>query len=159
MQDILTGLENAPAWPIVAIGLVLIIVDVLLTNDSYLAWIGVSVFGVALLNAYGMPGMVQLIGFPIILFVTLVHVRAFFISTSEPRDLSVTPERLRGCMGTVIDIKEDDPALGRIAVVDHGEWRCRTQTGERLSTQGRVRVIGNEGLTLLVDLDPGDQAS
>ncbi len=82
MFDFIQLLENSPAWIIVTVGIVLIIIDVLVTSDSYLAWIGFAVIGVAGLNALDAPGSVQLGAFPVLTVISLAVVRRFFIKTS-----------------------------------------------------------------------------
>ena len=158
MTQLLELIETTSPWAILAAGIVLIIVDVLVTNDSWLAWIGSAVLGVGVFNAFDAPGVVQLIAFPILVVIALVLVRPIMVRTSQPRDQSTRVEDLLGCSGTVLDIKEDSPSEGRAAMVGHGEWRIRHENGVPLCANERIWVTGIDGLTLLVSREADEES-
>lgn len=153
MLDFIQVLESTPAWTIVTVGIILVIIDVLITSDSYLAWIGFAVIGVAGLNALDAPGSVQLGAFPVLTVISLAVVRRFFIKTSILQDQSANVENIIGASGTVLDVFKTASGSGNARINGHGEWRIRTSEGKEIKPLDKVRVVGRDGLTLIVSLE------
>lgn len=152
MDQALNSIDAMPAWLLVSIGISLVLLDVLITSDSYLAWVGGGVLGAGLLDAIGAPPLLQVIAFPAITLILLTQVRRLV----HPPNSSAEPDELRALRhttGRVLDVAESSELEGRVVITGKGEWRYRAVAGVP-GPGDRVRVVDNEGLVVLVEIAP-----
>lgn len=154
MGAILQQIEATPALLILAAGVVLIALDIFLTNDTFIAWIGASLLGVGALNAMDLPGVVQLSAFPVLLIACVALIRPLILKTTTPEDQSLNPDDFLGKTASLLDCKDDAPHEGRAIVTGCGEWRVRHVDGKSILKDDVYYVVGRDGFTLLIDRDP-----
>ncbi|CAG0954665.1 hypothetical protein PHYC_00395 [Phycisphaerales bacterium] len=67
---------------------------------------------------------------------------------------------LKDATGVILDVSGSAPGEGRAVIQDHGEWRVIAgQRDYQLTTGERIRVVGKEGLVLLVEPAPRSVSS
>lgn len=119
----------------------LIIIAFLLLGIYVARTVGVIDVGTALAIASGVGGFIAII--------------AYLIIKTHAKKPEVGPEALVGVVGQVI---EDLNPEGTILV--EGEiWRARSGSGERIPRGSAVRVVGVDGLTLIVEPYSSGEAS
>ena len=153
MEALLHQIEATPALLILAVGVVLIALDIFLTNDTFVAWIGASLLGVGALNALDLPGIVQLSAFPVLLISCVALIRPLVLKTTTPKDQSLNPDDLLGKTASLLECKDEAPHEGRAVVTGYGEWRVRHFDGKSILKDEVYFVVGRDGFTLLIDND------
>jgi len=144
-------LESIPFWIFIAIGLALIAVDVYLTNDNHVMWVGVAVIATAIASMARLPGEYQVLVFIATLIGCMVYVRRLVARIPRVEDQASSVLDLQDAIGTVLHVSDTSPPEARALIRDHGEWRVICEVKDHRFAQGeRVRVVGREGLVLVV---------
>jgi membrane protein implicated in regulation of membrane protease activity len=147
-------IEAVPFWVLLAVGLCLIGIDVYLTNDNHVMWVGVGVIAAAVAGAMRFGGEAQIVVFATTLVACILYARKLVARLPRREDQASSVVDLDHSVGTVLDVSESSPAEGRALIPDHGEWRVLSRRKEQLKPGERVRVVGREGLVLLVEPAP-----
>ena len=153
MIDLIQTIETTPSWIILTIGLSLILIDLFITSDSFLMLIGLALMAVGCMNYFGVSGNIQIASFPILLIFNLVFIRKFFLGLSFNKKESVGAHNLIGKLGKVILVNKEDGSNGKVTIPGHGEWNFCSRDNESMHLNDRVKVVGRDGLTLIVDAE------
>lgn len=134
------------------IGLALVAVDLVITSDDHLSWIGFGFLGLAALSLGGASLVTLAAAFPVVIFGSVFFVRKWIRARPRPKSDHWFRE-VSGKIGGIIVVEDDDACFGRIQIAHQGEWRCRSSNSQRLIVKGRAQVVGHDGLVLLVSMD------
>ena len=148
-------LESVSPWILVTVAIALVGVDIMLTNDDHLMWIGFALLPVAVANAIGFPGDIQVVVFAAGVAICMIYVRRLVrrLPRREPEASRVLT--LRDCAGTILDVEPSSASEGRAVIVGHGEWRVRLESSSQsLNVGQRIRVVDHEGMVLIVRTEP-----
>lgn len=145
-------IESIPLWIFLALGIALIGIDIIFTNDNHAMWIGVAVIGAGVAGAFQVGGELQLVVFVVLLFVCIVNVRRWIANLPRKAPQSSSVIDLDDKIGTVLTVSDSMPTEGRMTIREFGEWQVKWNRAEgRLVPGSEVRVVGREGLVLLVE--------
>jgi membrane protein implicated in regulation of membrane protease activity len=148
-------LESIPFWILLAAGLVLVGIDVYLTNDNHVMWVGFAVIATAIASAAHLPGEYQIIVFAGSLVACMLYVRRLVAKIPRVETQASSVIDLEGAVGTVLNPSSEAAPEARALIRDHGEWRIICEPKDHVLTPGeRVRVVGREGLVLVVSPAP-----
>lgn len=146
-------LEGIPFWVILLVGVAFVGVDVLLTNDNHLMWIGAGILATGVANAAGLSGEIQILVFVGTLLACMLYVRRLISRIPRVEDQASEAFELYDLVGTVLSSDQTGTGEGRVLIPEHGEWRVKDPLLQ-LSPGDRARVVGREGLLLLVEKIP-----
>lgn len=150
-MDFLADLfSSMSAWTWLTLALVLIIADVIALNSDYLACFGFGCAIVGLFSFAGSDGTTQVIALPVATVVASLRYPRAVRSWSKQAGPEVNSTNLVGMEGAVIDVDDANPSTGRALVRRNGEWRIRSHDGSALHARMQVRVLGHQGLVLVV---------
>jgi membrane protein implicated in regulation of membrane protease activity len=146
------AIEAIPFWYLLAAGLILVLIDMLLTNDFHLMWVGIAVGATGGANALRLPGELQLLTFVVSCGALMLYGRRVVRSLPNRAPAGSVLTDIRGACGVVLH--QTNPATGeaRAHLQEHGEWRVvSVRRDVPLAAGQRVRVVDREGLVLIVE--------
>ena len=139
----MTGLAPWTAW--VGAGLLLLAAEVL-APGFFLMWLGIAAIGAGLLTrALGLDGAAEVAVFAVLAAGSLAVGR---LTARRPRTSVNQPGA--GLVGRNAVAVGEVGATGRVRVGD-SDWPARSATGEVLPTGAALRVVGTDGMVLVVD--------
>lgn len=129
--------------------MLLIAFDAFASSTVYLGCMGASFLVIGLLDAAGLSGLMQVLAlpvvFPLLAWQAPRYMKQFMSSHEVVSDL----EEMLGKTGRVID-PSNQTGDTRAHFAGDGDWQVRTRKAESLNPGDHVRVVGNEGLGLIV---------
>ncbi len=147
IAEIFTGMSP---WTWLTLALVLIIADVIALNSDYLACLGLGFAVVGLLSFAGTDGTTQAIALPVATVIASLRYPKVARTWSRDSGKRINSTDLIGLEGTLLDVDAHNPSTGRALLRRNGEWRVRSHDGSALTTNAQVRVLGHQGLVLVV---------
>jgi len=150
MEFLANVFASMSPWTWLTIALVLIIADVNALNSDYLACFGFGCAVVGMLSLADADGTAQVIALPVASIVASLRYPRLVRSWSKQAGPAVNSTNLVGMEGTVSDVDGATPSTGRALLRRNGEWRICSHDGSALQLNTHVRVLGHQGLLLVV---------
>ncbi len=152
--DLAAALADVSPWVFLTIGVAVVFADLFLTNTFFMAWIGMAIASLGVMSWCGLSGDVMVYSFPPLVLVWALIARPLMLKASQGRRTQRKNARsLVGSTGHVLSVHDEQPSQGRMRVPGQGEWSIRTEKGLPLEEGAEVRILGREGLTLIVTAD------
>lgn len=112
-------------------------------------WFALGAAAAAIAAVLGASGMVQFYIFVGVSAVTLIFTRPLVKKKLLTKKESTNADKLIGMVGIVIQPIDNDLAQGRVNVSGL-DWAARTQDGEPIEAEQKVKICAIEGVTLIV---------
>ena len=145
---------------LVVLGIGMLILETAVPSHGLLTLGGIGVFVVGAVAYYGSPGPYLpsvAVAWPIIVVMTaaaaaygLVLVRTLMRMRRQPVPVGAGLVGIDKVVGLVGEVRADLSPLGTV-YVGRESWSARTRDGSALGRDTKVRIIGQEGLTLIVE--------
>lgn len=156
MSEVIAFLEGTVYWYWLALGLGLMIIEVIVPGVLFL-WLGIAALatGLILLAIPTMSWEIQFVVFAVLSVVSIFAGRRFVSARQEPTDhptLNRRGENFVGQMFTLVD--DTDGGRGRLQIGD-SVWAVSVQPqGAEILSGARVKVVRVDGATLVVEAAP-----
>jgi len=135
------------SWGWYALGLVLIVIELIVAPGSFLLWIGIAAGLLGLIQSWHPLGWTTELVLFALLSLATVSV-GVFVQRRRGAPRSELNERTAGLVGQVLPLDEaTGDGAGRVRVGDT-VWRV---SGPAMAKGSRVQITGVEGSTLLVE--------
>lgn len=147
-MEFFTQIDHWTWW---VIGVVLIVLE-MFAPAAFFLWMGISalITGVFLLVFPSMDWTIQLLIFSIQSVLSIVVWRKFFFHISADSDQPLLNKRAQQFVGRIFTLESDmKNGVGQVKI-DDSTWRIMAD--EDYPSQTRVKVIGEDGVNLLVSL-------
>jgi membrane-bound serine protease (ClpP class) len=145
---------------LVTIGLAMILAEPHLPSHGLLTVGGIGVFIVGAVAFYGSPGPFEAqtsVAWPVIAVMVaaaaafaIIVVQAAITVRHRPVSAEAQMVGLRNLAGTGGEVRKPLAPVGTVYASGE-EWSARTRDGGTVATGSKVRVVGQEGLTLIVE--------
>lgn len=131
------------------VALVILVAGEAITVGLTFIWFAVGALGALLVSALGGPIWLQVVVFLVLTAVTLVLVRPIAAKLLTPGVSPTNADRILGQIALVTQDIDNIAQTGEVKIAGL-VWTARSESGEVIPAQSRVRVLRIEGVKVFV---------
>ena len=139
------------------IALIILVVIEAATVGLTFIWFAVGALGALILSALGAVVWVQIAAFLALSAATLVLVRPVAVRLLKPGISRTNADRILGQTALVIQEIDNLAPSGQVKIAGQ-VWTARSDSGEVIPVQSKVRILGIEGVKVIVTMMKYEEA-